>query len=151
MHEIGCRHDDPSADLEQLGCLPQQFRCVSNVLDDVSEKDGCEFALDFAQSLGLEIGLMYLRTHAPGSLRQSRILLDADDGAVLLHGQVFGQVTGPAPDVQYRFPIVEEFCALQHVAASFMVLLAASRSRRRKRESSLPNLRLRTSPATPQR
>jgi hypothetical protein len=115
MHEIGCRHDDPSADLEQLGCLPQQFRCVSNVLDDVSEKDGCEFALNIAESLGLEIDLLNPRADAPRSLRQSRILLDADDDAVLLLGQVFGKVPRPAPDVQYRFPIVEEFRALQHL------------------------------------
>src|SRR5437588_13131900 len=119
MHEIGCRHDDPSVDLEQLGCLAQQLRCVSYVLDDVSEKDGCEFALNFAQSLRLEVDFVNLRTHAPGNLRQSRILLDADYGAFLLQGQIFGQVTGPAPDVQYRFPVFEELRALQHSAASF--------------------------------
>jgi hypothetical protein len=105
---IGARTDiacDVASVHRKLECLPQQLRSVSNVLDDVSEKDGCEFALNIAQSLGLEIGLVYLRTNAPGSLRQSRILLDANHGTGLLHGQVFGQVTGPAPDVQYRFPL----------------------------------------------
>src|ERR1022692_694601 len=127
MHEIGRRDDDPSPDLEQRGRLLQQLRCVSNVLDDVSEKYCCEFALNFAESVDLEIDLVNLRTDAPGNLRQSRILLDADYGAVLLHGQIFGQVTRPAPYVQDRFPVVEEFRALLHSAASFTVCLEGNR------------------------
>src|SRR5205085_10120242 len=104
--------------LEQPGSLLQQLRCVSHVFDDVSEKNGREFALDFRESIAFEIHFVNLRADAPGDLRQLGILLDAHYGALFLPSEIFGKVSRPASDIQYRFAIVEEFSSLQHVAAS---------------------------------